>query len=283
MQGSYQIRVLTAAEIQTAAAWAAREGWNPGHRDAACFAAVDSFGFWGGFLDGQMISCISVVNYGEAFSFLGFYIVAPEHRGQGYGYALWQEALVHAGTRTVGLDGVVDQQDNYRRSGFEPAYRNIRFGGLPRGSLTRSEGYAVSRLSVPSAALDALDARVFPAPRDVFWRQWLAADGHVSAGARKDGVLSAFGTLRPCRRGCKIGPLVAETCEGAEAVLAELLQALPDGQEVFLDVPAPHAEAVQLARSLGLEPVFETARMYRGPAPQLALDAIYGVTSFELG
>ena len=35
------IRPLTAAEIDQAVAWAAREGWNPGHADAACFAAQD--------------------------------------------------------------------------------------------------------------------------------------------------------------------------------------------------------------------------------------------------
>ena len=30
-------------------------------------------------------------------------------------------------------------------------------------------------------------------------------------------------------------------------------------------------------------PVFETARMYRGGQPQLPLDRVFGVTSFELG
>jgi hypothetical protein len=33
----------------------------------------------------------------------------------------------------------------------------------------------------------------------------------------------------------------------------------------------------------GLKPVFETARMYRGPVPVLPLDRIYGITTFELG
>ncbi|MDC0657185.1 GNAT family N-acetyltransferase [Leisingera sp. SS27] len=283
MQGSYQIRPLAVAEIQTAVDWAAREGWNPGHRDAACFASADPQGFWGGFLDGQMVACISVVNYVEVFSFLGFYIVAPEHRGQGYGYALWQEALEHAGSRVVGLDGVVDQQGNYRRSGFELAYRNIRFGGVPGNRPAPPEGFDLSPLSAPTAELEALDARVFPAPRTAFWQQWLGAAGHRSFAAYKDGKLAGFGTLRPCGSGCKIGPLVAVSRPAAEVVLARLLQELPAGQEVFLDVPEPHAAAVDLARSLGLEPVFETARMYRGPAPLLDTDLIYGVTSFELG
>jgi len=29
--------------------------------------------------------------------------------------------------------------------------------------------------------------------------------------------------------------------------------------------------------------VFETARMYKGPAPQLPVERIFGVTTFELG
>jgi hypothetical protein len=32
-----------------------------------------------------------------------------------------------------------------------------------------------------------------------------------------------------------------------------------------------------------MKPVFETARMYTGPAPDLPLSRLYGVTSFELG
>lgn len=283
MQDGYHIRALTPAEIRTAVDWAAQEGWNPGHQDAACFGAVDAEGFWGGFLDGEMIACISVVNYGAAFSFLGFYIVAPQHRGQGYGFALWQKALEHSGARTVGLDGVVDQQKNYRRSGFELAYRNIRFGGVPMAGHLADGGFDLLPLAEPSAELQALDARVFPAERLVFWKEWLGAEGHCAFGACRDGVLAGVGTLRPCRSGFKIGPLAARSRSAAEAVLARLLQELPSGEEVFLDVPEPHEQGVALARGLGLEPVFETARMYRGEAPQLELDLIYGVTSFELG
>lgn len=34
---------------------------------------------------------------------------------------------------------------------------------------------------------------------------------------------------------------------------------------------------------MGLAPVFETARMYRGAMPRLPLERIFGITSFELG
>jgi hypothetical protein len=53
--------------------------------------------------------------------------------------------------------------------------------------------------------------------------------------------------------------------------------------EVFLDVPAVNRDGIALAESLGLKPVFETARMYTAPAPPMRLDRVFGVTSFELG
>ena len=36
-------------------------------------------------------------------------------------------------------------------------------------------------------------------------------------------------------------------------------------------------------RANGMSSVFETARMYAGPAPKVELDAVYGITTFELG
>jgi hypothetical protein len=52
---------------------------------------------------------------------------------------------------------------------------------------------------------------------------------------------------------------------------------------VFIDIPAENKEAVALAEGMGLEPVFETARMYRGPAPAMPLKNVFGVTTLELG
>ena len=41
--------------------------------------------------------------------------------------------------------------------------------------------------------------------------------------------------------------------------------------------------APKLAQSLGLAPIFETARMYTGPDPVVDLSGLYAVTSLELG
>lgn len=278
---SFSIRTMRPDEIALAAEWAAAEGWNPGLADAACFATVDPDGFLVGELDGETAATISCVNYDARFAFLGFYIVRPDLRGRGYGLQTWNAAVAHAGGRVIGLDGVVAQQDNYRKSGFQLAYANIRFGGVVAASAAPPAGIVALR-DVPLAMIEASDATVFPASRPQFLRAWIGAPGHVGCALMRDGRLTGWGVIRPCRSGRKIGPLVADDRAAAEAVLSALL-AHAGGGEIFLDVPAVNREAVALAQSLGLAPVFETARMYTGAIPSLRLERVFGVTTFELG
>src|SRR3954447_22909859 len=123
------IRTMRPEDISIAVNWAAAEGWNPGLADDACFAAADPEGFLIGELDGAPAATISCVNYSASFAFLGFYMVREDLRGRGYGMRIWSAAVARAGSRVIGLDGVVAQQQNYRKSGFELAYANIRYGG----------------------------------------------------------------------------------------------------------------------------------------------------------
>lgn len=276
-----RIRPMTANEISIAINWAAAEGWNPGLADAACFATVDPDGFLIGEIDGIPVATISCVNYDARFSFLGFYIVRPDLRGRGYGLRIWKAAIAHAGSRVIGLDGVVAQQRNYEKSGFVRAYPDIRFGGVvtvPAATDTN----IVDLADIPLSRVEASDAAVFPAPRRNFLRAWIGTPGHVGRALVRDSELAGWGVIRPCRKGFKIGPLVAEDRAAAETVLAALL-ATANGAEVFLDVPSVNKNAVELATSLGLAPVFETARMYTGAIAPLRLERVFGVTTFELG
>jgi GNAT superfamily N-acetyltransferase len=276
-----RIRVMRPGEIAIAADWAAGEGWNPGLADAACFATVDAEGFFLGELDGQPAATISCVNYDARFAFLGFYIVRPDLRGRGYGLRIWNAAMAHAGDRTVGLDGVVAQQENYKKSGFKLAYANIRYGGVVATPAATS-ARVIPLAEIPFAMIEADDATVFPAPRPAFLRAWIDAPGHVGRALVRAGRLGAWGVIRPCQKGWKVGPLVADDRASAELVLAALL-AGSGGGEIFLDVPSVNRDAVALAQSLGLAPVFETARMYTGPIRPLRLERVFGVTTFELG
>ncbi|WP_025036912.1 GNAT family N-acetyltransferase [Bradyrhizobium sp. DOA9] len=276
-----QIRNLCPGEIALAIDWAAAEGWNPGLADAACFAIPDARGFLVGEIDGEPVATVSCVNYDDRFAFLGFYIVRARFRGAGHGLRIWNAAIAHAGARVIGLDGVVAQQENYKKSGFQLAYANIRYGGIVAGSVQPSAD-VVALDKVPFALVEADDASVFPAARSAFLRAWINTQGHAGRALLREGRLAAWGVIRPCRTGYKIGPIVADDRAAAEQVVQALLGSA-GGSEVFLDVPAVNPAAIALAEELGLKPVFETARMYTGPIPPLRLDRVFGVTSFELG
>jgi GNAT superfamily N-acetyltransferase len=278
---TFAIRPMRTDEIALGVDWAAAEGWNPGLNDAPCFATVDAEGFLIGELDREPSATISCVNYDDRFAFLGFYIVRPDLRGRGLGWRIWQAAIAHAGARTIGLDGVVAQQDNYRKSGFRLAYRNVRYGG--RVAAPDAEARPLTPLAdVPLATIAADDAKVFPAPRENFLRTWIGTHGHIGRALMRDGALAAWDVIRPCRESFKIGPLIADDRAAAEAVLDALITAAGEG-DVYLDVPEPNREAQALAQSRGLRPVFETARMYTGAVRDVAIHRIFGVTTFELG
>jgi ribosomal protein S18 acetylase RimI-like enzyme len=278
----YQMRVMARAEFDLAADWAAREGWNPGLDDARCFHAADPRGFFVGVLDGRPIASISVVAYDAAFAFLGLYIVEPEFRGRGFGLRLWRDAMERRARPLTGLDGVVAQQANYAKSGFKLAYRNIRFGGTAPSISADARHQIVPVACIPFDKLLTYDRAFFPAERPAFLSLWLTPRQGAAFAALDGDRIAGLGAIRACREGFKIGPLYADHEIIAEALFLRLAESAQGGH-VFLDVPEPNEAAVRLTRRHGLAPVFETARMYTGSAPDVPIARLFGVTSFELG
>lgn len=278
-QVDFEIRRMKPEELTLAADWAAAEGWNPGLNEAACFYAADPEGFFLGLLDGEPIATISGVAYDESFGFLGFYIVKPGYRGQGYGLRIWQACMDYLDTRNVGLDGVVDQQDNYRKSGFRLAYNNVRYEGVGKAG-ARADVVPIAEL--PFEEIEGYDRACFPAPRRRFLEAWLSMPESSALGVQWGGRLAAYGVIRRCRAGHKIGPLFADDAEAAETLLNALSATAP-GETIYLDIPDINVEARALVDRHGMRPVFETARMYTGQQPEIDLARVYGVTTFELG
>ena len=272
---------MSRAELDLTVEWAAAEGWNPGLRDAGCFYAADRDGFLMAFVEGEPVASISVVRYDESFAFLGLYIVRPEFRARGFGLRLWQAGMARLEGCTVGLDGVIAQQTDYVRSGFELAHRNIRFRGEARINLPADQRLTKIGGDLIASVI-SYDRGFFPAARDSFLRCWLRPDRRLGVALVEDGRMQGYGVVRECRGGHKIGPLFAETERGAD-LLFGALASLAAGGWIFLDVPEPNGAGIELAGRYGLTPVFETARMYRGATPPLPLDKIFGITTFELG
>lgn len=274
---SMDIRPMTLADLEMALDWAAAEGWNPGLQDAIAFYQADPSGFWMGWLGDEPIASISAVRYGDRFGFIGFYIVQPAWRGKGYGWQLWQWAIKSLGDRTIGLDGVLAQVENYRRAGFQTAYHHIRHAGV--GQTAAIDPSLVPLANLPFQQVLAYDTAHFPAPRPAFLHAWCHYPGY---GMLQDGQIQGYGVIRPTRQGYKLGPLFADTPGIADALM-QALSAQAAGSPIFLDIPDANPEAIALVQRYHMTPVFECARMYTQTLPSLPLSHIYGVTTLELG
>ncbi|WP_235975121.1 GNAT family N-acetyltransferase [Stappia albiluteola] len=274
---------MSKEDLALAVDWAAHEGWNPGLEDVEAFYAADPGGYLMAYANGEPAASISIVRYGESFAFLGLYITRKDLRGQGIGHGLWRHAIASLGDRTIGLDGVVEQQPNYRKSGFEYAHRNVRMSGISTADMPVDQRIATIGRGLHRTVVSH-DREHFPEERENFLKEWLAPGSASRRGFAvvEDGDMKGYGTIRACRDGFKIGPLFAEGEEVADLLFRALAGSVR-GQEVILDIPEPNAGAQALAERYELSPVFETARMYKGKPPKLPLERIFGITTFELG
>jgi len=278
----FRIRTMKQDEVNLAIEWAAKEGWNPGIHDADCYYSADSNGFFIGILGDEPIATISAVKYGKSFGFIGFYIVKPEYRGKGYGMKIWNKGLKYLHGRNVGLDGVIAQQENYKKSGFKFAYRNIRYQGNGGGKFPKNS--SVIKLSeINFEAVNFYDQKLFPENRTEFLKSWINQSDSKALGILKDNKLAGFGVIRKCNSAYKIGPLFADNADLAEELFLVLKSQTKSTDKFFLDTPEINKAAVNLVETSKMNVVFETARMYTKEAPNISVNKIYGVTSFELG
>lgn len=278
---------MTRTELDLAVEWAAREGWNPGLHDAQPFWETDPEGFVAAELDGELAGMGSTVSYGGRYGFMGFFIVRPDLRRHRLGDVLYHHLCDRMRSRLepgapIGIDGVYAMAPWYAKGGFQLAHRDVRFEFQGAPPVEAPAGI-VPLAGVDPASVEAYDALHFPAPRPGFLARWIRQPGVVAlAVPGAGGKIEGLGVLRPCRTGHKVGPLLANDPQTAEALLAGLAVHARGGP-MYLDVPEPNGAAMALARRWGMKEVFGCARMYLNRIPSLPLDRIYGITTFELG
>ncbi|MEX0620889.1 MAG: GNAT family N-acetyltransferase [Solirubrobacterales bacterium] len=165
----------------------------------------------------------------------------------------------------------------------KPALRGTGIGkALWDRTLKGLEGYVLAGDAVP-AQISNYESEGF----EVCYRNSRFAGPSPSGqpepgqGEIRAGAISGFAASRMSSLGMRIGPVFSSNPEQAQALILSLAKG-HDGR-IAVDVPLPNTAAVEMLVSLGLEPEFETARIYRGRTPDLPLDRIFGITSLELG
>jgi len=279
-------RIATPGDVRKLIAWAEQEGWNPGVEDADMFFAADDSGFFVTCLNDVPVAGVSLVKQNAEHAFLGLYLCKPEFRGNGYGLRAWNAGLESIGERCVGLDGVVQQQENYKRSGFAYLHRNVRYSGSLSTIDSDSPGYETTIRLAGINDLDRIteyDGSIGGLQRREFYNAWLAQNNSrvINLALHNQHIVGIIG-LRRCKTGYKVGPWLADNPAIAMTLLASLEQTTHN-EPVMIDVPEPNYSSVEILKSLSFSPIFETARMYRGEAPLIDIQRLLGVATFELG
>lgn len=281
MNRPFSIRRMKESEVQIALDWAKNEGWNPGVNDAHTFFQADPEGFFIGVLNGEPIATGCAVTYGDQFAFCGLYIVKPEFRGKGYGIQLTEERLKYVGHRITGLDGVINKIDKYKRLGYVESHKNIRYAFNYKGPL-KENSKIVDLGMVSFATLENFDRRYFPALRSQFLKSWISQPEAFALGYLDNQKLHGYGVIRKCLQGYKIGPLFAESPAIAHHLFESLCAQVSEGP-IYIDIPEPNKNAQFLIKQYNMTPQFEVIRMYRNGMPDLDLEGIYGMTTYEIG
>lgn len=280
---NYTISNLNEEEVESIPIqWARKEGWNPASDDVKAFYAQDPHGFFAGRLNDEPIGCCSAVVYGDTFAFFGFYIVKKEFRHMGYGIQMTRHRLQYVGDRNIGLDGVINMTDKYARIGFRPAHINIRYQVQNLSQVKRDPHISlISQSLIPK--IERYDRLYFPASRPAFLKEWLKqTSNRISLAYIDEGVIKGYGTIRHCFNGYKIGPLFADSFDVAEKIFQSLASEA-NGDIIFLDIPEPNLLALKLVEKYKMIECFKTLRMYTKEIPDINLDHIFGITTFELG
>lgn len=284
-QNKFKFIKLNCKQVDILIKWADEEGWNPGPYDADVYWRTDPGGFYGFFDKGELIAGGSIVSYNGDFGFMGFFIVRPEYRSNGIGKKLWhlrRDTLLKRLNRgaSIGMDGVIEMQQFYNRGGFEIAFRDLRYEGIGKEYSTNKNISSIEKSDYTKIL--EYDKMCFGFNRPQFMINWMEMPEIRKFKYVEDRELKGFAVLRKANRGYKICPLFADTSEIAEELLKACSSAAK-GEYFYLDIPIVNEAARELVKKYKMEYVFECARMYYGTPPNVPVNKIFGITTFELG
>lgn len=226
-------------------------GWNQTAEDWLRLLQLEPEGCFGIAADGKIAASATVIAYGRDLAWIGMVLTLPEYPGRGFATRLMERCLGYCrqrGISTVRLDATEQGRPVYARLGFVAEYE-----------VQRRQGWLEAQEARPAAFDYELDRLAF------------GADGRR--------LLERTGCARPGRVASYIGPVTARSPEEARETI---LHCGVSGA-CFWDVPCANPAALELAESLGFQPVRRLMRMRRGPAIAERPEFIFALAGFEYG
>ena len=276
------IRPMTAADVAAGLRLCRAARWNQTAADWEFFLTVAPGGALVAEDQGAIIGTVATAPYGP-FTWISMVLVDPAARGRGVGRRLLERGLALVPERVIArLDATAAGEPLYRSLGFTPEYGLARWFIEPRRAGNRPFPGVRRVEQTDWREILQMDLTQFGASRRSLLER-LAADAPEYAW-----VLSTDGRLRGYLFGRHgqvrehLGPLVAESRESAEALLASCLFTHA-ARTFFLDAPEREDGWSDGLTDLGFSPERRFLRMRRGHLNAPSPGEIYAITGPEFG
>lgn len=231
----FEIGTLRAEEIGDADALVKEAGWNQTEADWRIFL---DFGTVYVIRDkGKVIATAAALPYGGKFAWISMVLISGYYRRQGLGTKLMQRCIADLTAKglTPVLDATPAGRDVYVNLGFEDLFGYKRLLLNDRKFVPALEGNIAVEAISDSAwpELCAYDATAFGADRSNILSRLRGRLPEAEFCVWRGGHIAGFLMGRMGRRAAQLGPLVAESCEIACALLAQALETV--SAPVYID------------------------------------------------
>jgi GNAT superfamily N-acetyltransferase len=217
----------------------------------------------------RVIATAATMPYGGQFAWISMVLVARDFQRRGLATQLLKRCIADlTATNLVPvLDATPAGREIYRALGFVDAWGFQRLArSAPQGSSTAgTTNPAANVRHITDQVWQGLcdyDASVFGADRGKLLARLRGRLPNVECVAERDGRIAGMLLGRDGRIATQIGPIVADSDEVAQSLLAHAIDAI-DGP-VFIDVPDAKASLLNFLAGCGFAPQRPLTRMLLG-------------------
>lgn len=206
---------------------------------------------------------------------LGLVIIDDAWQGKGLGRAMMTRLMALVEDRTQLLVATVAGAPLYQKLGFAPFSTVFQYQGVVTNAPAAPEAFEGLR----ALTEQDIEAVMAMSPNNAVHVDAVhqATQGVV---IERDGQLVGLALRRPYGRGEHIGPVMAETPEQAQALMATLLS---NAQDVFVRLDLVDPQEDSLLTESGLVCVDRVVRMRRGPAVDDSVLPRFGLINQAMG
>jgi ribosomal protein S18 acetylase RimI-like enzyme len=299
-----QIRNMSLEElVETRINFLIPAGWPGIKYTLAATYATDQNGFYLLEKDGKKIASIAVAAYPEInFAYIGFYVVIPPLRHQGYGKLLISKTIEYTATKRnitcFGLNCIDSLIPMYQKHGFKTAttdyfWKYTQPQHAKATNSTTNTNIKITELSNIDTILQdlvAFDASVFGTERLEFLRNFLTKPNTLTIIAQDNGKIQGYGVIserEPAvfeeHKSYKIAPLYANNNDIANCLLEHLLAIAKPNESIYLETPGNNIAAKQMPEDFGFEKIGSQAKMFKGSKPKFDATKIFCYSSIAIG